>query len=454
MLPKRFLTGLTVCLAFATAGAARAESLADALAYGYEHSGLLEQNRALLRAADEDVAIAFAALLPIINWSATAQTNNPRPLGTDLIQSSAQVTAELTIYDGGANRLGIEAQREVVLATRSQLLQIEQQVLLRIVQAYVNVRRNEEFVSLRRNNVTVINRQLSAARDRFDVGEVTRTDVSLAEARLASARSLLSAAEGDLAQAQAEYVAAVGRAPGSALQPVPAVPIAQSAEQARTLALRSHPALEEAQHQVAAAEINIRRAETAFVPNVTLQGTVRLDDEFDSTQNVGIVAGGPIYQGGRLSSQLRQIMARRDAARGALIVTARQIEQNVTNAYAFLEVARASRDAFERQVAAQRQAFEGIREEATLGARTTLDVLDAEQDFFDARANLVSAQIDETFATYQILSAMGVLTAEDLRLNVQIYDPSAYYDLVSDAPTITSEQGRALDRVLEAIGGN
>ncbi|NCO85432.1 MAG: TolC family outer membrane protein [Rhodobacterales bacterium] len=444
------IMGLTL-LAAPFASTARAETLAQALAHGYENSGLLDQNRALLRAADEDVAQAVSALLPIVNWSAGLSTVSPRFPGADLITGNLQFSAELTIYDFGRTQYAIDVQKELVLATREQLVGVEQRVLLRIVEAYMEVRRAQEFVALRQNNVRLITQELRAAQDRFEVGEVTRTDVALAEARLASARSQLAAQEGALVRAAEEYRAAVGRAP-SGLQSVPPAPVSRSVAEAKALALRTHPSLREAQHSVTAAEINILRAEAAMRPTVSLQGSVSLDLNGNDTERLGLNVGGPIYQGGRLSSQVRQFMARRDAARAGLLIAARDIEQNVGNAYSFLEVARASREASERQVRAARVAFEGVREEATLGSRTTLDVLNAEQEQLDAAANLISAQVDETLASYSVLSAMGLLTAQHLGLNVQIYDPAAYYNLVDDAPTAMSQQGEALDRVLRAIG--
>ncbi len=441
-------------IALAVASPLPAETLADAMAFGYESSGLLDQNRALLRAADEDVAQAVSSLLPVVRWVAQAQVSDqPQFVDDSALSASLSLTAEMTLYDGGRNQLAIEVQKEIVLSTRASLLDVEQQIMLRIVTAYLNVQRNGAFVQLRQNNVRLITQELRAARDRFEVGEVTRTDVSLAEARLAAARSLLAGAEGDLAQAQAEYVVAVGRRPQS-LSAVPAAGITRSIPEARAIALRTHPALIAQQHNVSAAELNIARAELSAQPTVTLQGTIRLDDEFNNVNSLGVTASGPIYQGGLLASQTRQFIARRDAARSDLIVTSQQIEQNLANAYTVIEVSRASRDAFERQVRAASVAFDGIREEATLGARTTLDVLNAEQELLDARANLISAEIDETLATYRALSAMGLLTAEHLRLRVQIYDPNAYYNLVRDAPGALSDQGRALDRVLEALGEN
>jgi outer membrane protein len=435
----------------AFAPAASAETLADALTHAYDHSGLIEQNRALLRAADEDVAQSVASTLPVINWSATATSSAPRTTGADLISATASISASLTIYDSGGNQLAIDAQKELVLGTRQSLRNVEQQVLLRAVEAYMNVRRNSEFLALRQNNVRVIQEEFRAAEDRFEVGEVTRTDVSLAEARLAAARSLLASAQGNLVQSEEEFRAAVGRAPGR-LDPVTAAPASRSLADAKAYAVRNHPTIRESQHGVAAAELNIRRAEAGNNPTVSLSAELGVDDEITFGRQVGVTVAGPIYQGGRLSSQVRQFMARRDAARAGLHVTRHGIEQQVGNAYSFLEVARASRQASEEQIRASTVAFRGIREEATLGARTTLDVLNAEQELLDARANQISAQADEVIASYTLLSATGLMTAEHLRLPVQQYDPSAYYNLVKDAPTSTSDQGAALDRVLRAIG--
>ncbi|WP_377507602.1 TolC family outer membrane protein [Octadecabacter sp. R77987] len=429
---------------------ATAETLADALADAYENSGLLAQNRALLRAADEDVAQSLAALRPVISWAGSVQyTGSPAP-GADSLTNSYQISADLLIYDGGASDFATESQKELVLATRQTLISVEQQVLLRTVQAYVNVRSAVEFLSLRQNNVRVITQEFRAAQDRFDVGEVTRTDVALAEARLAAARSLLSAAEGSLAQASEEFNAVVGRRPNN-LQPAAPAPLSRDLNAARAFAVRNHPDMLGQQHRVTAAELNIRRAEAATGPTVNLNGRVAVSD-WDATESVGVTISGPIYAGGRLASQIRQQMARRDAERAGLHITRAGVEQQVGNAYALLAVARASRDAFDRQIRAARVAFRGVREEATLGARTTLDVLNAEQELLDAQASMISAQSDEVVATYSVLASMGLLNAQHLGLAVQTYDPSAYYKLVDDAPAALSEQGQALDRVLRALG--
>ncbi|MEP5153834.1 TolC family protein, partial [Planktotalea sp.] len=294
--------------------------------------------------------------------------------------------------------------------------------------------------------------------DRFEVGEITRTDVALAEARLAAARSGLAAAEGGLIAAQEEYRAAVGHKPRNLQTPrsLPSVP--NSVEQAKTLAVRGHPEMQAVQHDVAATELNVLRAQAA------MRGTISAGATLSRTQTpsanaatnsgtLSLTGSIPIYQGGRLNALHRQSMATRDATRANLHIVRHQIAQNVGNAFAQLRVAAASRDASERQIRASRVAFRGVREEASVGSRTTLDVLNAEQELLDAQFNLIGVQTDQFVAAYTALATMGLLTAKHLNLPVQQYDPAAYYNLVKDAPA-RSVQGAKLDRVLKSLGKN
>ncbi|OSQ47842.1 TolC family outer membrane protein [Marivita geojedonensis] len=469
MAKRTKLAALAVALGLAvSASVAKAETLADAMIGAYNNSGLLEQNRAVLRAADEDVAQAVAALRPVISWSADATrqfgttrsaTTNNLILPTVSNTASASLIAELTIFDNGQGKLAIETAKEAVLGTRQSLVGIEQQVLLAAVEAFLEVRRAIENVALRENNVRLITQELRAARERFEVGEVTRTDTSLAEARLAAARSQLAAAQGALTIAREQYLAIVGRLPG-ALEPLRSLPnLPGSVESAKAIAVREHPQVKSVQHQVAAAELSILRAEAAMKPTVRLAGRLNVTeglntDRFTRGGSVGVEAGGPIYQGGRLTSLVRQAMANRDSSRGQLHQVIDQVSQNVGNAYAQLRIAQASLESTERQVRAATVAFRGVREEAALGARTTLDVLNAEQELLNARSARISAQVDESIAAYRVLSTLGRLTATDLRLNVQQYDPISYYNLVKDGPIQKSKQGQQLDRVLKSLGKN
>ena len=453
MILKRVLTAGAVTL-FALSTSTQAESLADTLRDAYHNSGLLDQNQAVLRAADEGVAQSLAALRPVITWSANASLNRVTGSGlsiADGLSGTLTVSGSLLLYDHGASELATEAQKALVLQTRQGLISVEQDVLLRAVSAYMNVRRAAEFLALRQSNVEVVGRELQAARDRFEVGEVTRTDVSQAEAELAAVRSLLAAAEGDLIQANEEFLAAVGRRAGS-LDAVRLARVETNVEAARIYAQQNHPDVVAAQHAVTASELNIRRAQASLNPSLSLSGSLNANDDGDIGQNIGLSYGGTIYAGGQLQSLIREAQANRDASRASLLLAAQSVGQNLGNSYAILQAARASSEATDLQIRAAETAFFGVREEATLGARTTLDVLNAEQDLLDARVAKVSADADAIIASYQVLSAMGLLTADHLELGVQTYDPTAYYNLVRDAPATYSDQGRALDRVLQAIG--
>ncbi len=455
--------GAAAVMWLSTPQAAQAETLADALASAYNHSGLLDQNRALLRAADEDVAIAVSSLRPIINWSADItrsfgkSNTGGASVGIRQTDVNLGISASLLLYDFGRSNFQIDAAKETVLATRDALVSVEQQVLLRAVQAYMNVRRNGRFVTLRENNLRLIRQELRAARDRFEVGEVTRTDVALAEARLASARSGLALAQGDFQQSVEEFRAAVGRKPGNLTAPRLAPNLSGNPDAAKAVAVRKHPDMLKVQHDIAAAELNMQAADAAKKPRVSLVGRVGVaeeitDDNFNRTGSVGVEVTGPIYQGGQLTATKRKAQAQRDSLRAQLHIVRHQVMQNVGIAYAQLRAARAGVVASREEVRAARVAFRGVREEAKLGSRTTLDVLTAEQDLLDAEANLISAEADALIASYSVLSSIGELTAKDLRLNVQTYDPAAYYNLVKDAPIESSKQGKQLDRVLKALG--
>lgn len=447
-LARPVLTVLTVI--GLTAGAARAQSLADALAAAYRTSGLLEQNRATLRAADEDVAQSVASLRPVINY--VGQLNRTESVRNSGTTGTLALSADLLLYDFGATRLRTDAQKETVLATREALRGVEQDVLLRAVAAFLNIRRQNAFVALQDNNVSVITQQVRAARDRFEVGEVTRTDVSIAEARLAAAQSALAAAQGALAQSREEYRAVTGSYPGRLSAPPPAPSTASTLPAARAIALKRHPRIIQAQHQVSAAELVVAASSAGLKPRLSANAQVSLDDDGNDTESIGLSLSGPIYRGGQIASQIRQGQARRDAARSGLYLSVQATEQEVGNAWADLAVARATQAASVQQVTAARLALRGGQQELEVGSRTTLDVLDLEQELLDAQANQISAEIDSILATYALLSSMGLLTVDHLGLGIATYDPAAYYNAVKSAPTVfVSPQGERLDKVLRSL---
>lgn len=448
---KQFFLASAAALALSGTGAL-AETFADALVSAYRNSNLLAQNRATLRAADEDVAQALAALRPVLGWSAGYNySNSDLTTSRDLQTASAQLTASMTLFDFGRNRLALDIQKEAVLSTRETLRNIEQQVLLSAVEAYTSVKSTAEQVAINENSVRVYGEDLKATRDRFEVGEVTKTDVSQAEAAEAAARAALAAAKGNYEIARENYKAAVGHYPVS-LAPLPKAPLLpKSMDVARTTALRNHPLLKSAQHSVTMAELSVKAAAAQRLPEVDASAGFGNYEGGRKTTSAGISLSQTLYSGGQLSSIHRKAIANRDAARSGLQQTGVELANSVAQAWAQIDVYRAQIRAYDEQIAAAQIAYQGVREEATLGSRTTLDVLDAEQDLLDARASRITAEADLQVGYYQLLSAMGLLTVEDLKLGIPTYDPAAYYNAVRNAP-YTSVQGKSLDRVLKAIG--
>ena len=437
-------------LALAAALPAGAETLADTLVLAYRNSNLLDQNRAVLRAADEDAAQALASLRPVISY--VLQSGYVKTAFGDSAASSLQLSASLPIYDFGRGKLGIEIAKETVLATREALVGVEQNVLLGAVRAYFDVKSAAESVAINDNSVKVIGEALEAAQARFDVGDITRTEVAQAEARLAAARAGLAAAAGGLAVAREAYKAATGQYPGrlSAAPKAPALP--RSLDEAKAIGQRTHPSVKQAQREVTAAELGVALAAAQRMPEIDL-GASATNDGDNTTGQVGLQMSQTLYAGGAKSSAHRQAIARRDQARSALLQAGVGIGQDVGNAWSNLTVTRAQIDAIDRQIRAATVAYRGISEEANLGARTTLDVLDAEQELLDAQADRITAEANLQVGIYSLLAAMGLLTVDHLNLGVPTYDPAAYYNAVRKAP-VTSVQGESLDRVLKAIGKN
>ena len=435
---------------------AMAQSLTDTLIAAYRSSNLLEQNRAVLRAADEDVALAVSALRPVVNFvtAATAQSQrSPGPMGGPVTRSSTlsgniALQGEITVFDFGRNQLAVQAAEAAVLATRQALIGVEQRVLFAAVQAFMDVRAAAATVNLREANVRLITQELRAARDRFEVGEITRTDVSIAEARLAGARSQLAAAQGDLAVAREAYKAATGAYPGQLAAP-PALPrLPRNLDEAQGVARDRHPSIRQAQHEVTAADLNVTRASRAGQGQVGASARVSVTDRGRDSSQLELSYRRPIYSGGQLPALHRQAIARRDQTRAGLHQTTVEVLQEVGRAWSNLTVSLATIEASDRQIEAAQTAFEGVRQEAELGARTTLDVLNAEQELLDARAARISADTQRNVAVYGLLASMGLLTVDHLNLGIPTYDPEAYFNAVRNAPS-RSIQGEQLDRILQ-----
>ncbi len=449
ILATKLTKAVALCAVMLSPVPAWAETLGEALATAYRHSGLLQQNRALLRAADEDVAAATAALRPVVSYSMTANYSSL----TQSTTSNIGLSASLVLFDAGSSALRKEIAKQNVLSLREALRGVEQNVLLNAVSAYTAVQRDAAIVSLRENNVRLIEQELQAANDRFEVGEITRTDVAFAEARLASARSALASAKGLLSISKEQYRVAVGSYPG-ALSAVPALPAtAASLANARAIARQRHPDMAQAQYSVKVSDLNVELAKAAMKPVLSGNANAGVAQGGNDSASIGLTLSGPLYRGGALASAYRKAIAQKDASRAGLHITRQAVDQAVGTAWFQLEVATASLKATEEQIRASRVAFRGVRQEANVGSRTTLDVLNAEQELLDAEAARISAQTDRYVAVYNLLASMGLLNVQHLKLGVATYDPMAYYNAVKSAPlTAVSPQGKQLDKVLKSLG--
>jgi outer membrane protein len=447
IIASRFRAALLVSV-FAAPSALAADTLTDALVKAYQSNPQLMAERANLRATDEEVAQAIARWRPTITLSgdySRIETESKSDFPSSVIERrndpwSASVTASQTVFAGGtilAQRRQADAQ---VRAGRARLHAIEQGVFLDTVTAYMNVVRDEAVVKLNKTNIELLQKQLEAARARFDVGEITRTDVSQAEARLAAGQFQLTAAEANLIASRTFYERTVGEAPGT-LEAKPEVPVLPESETvARETAGKGNPQLVAAREAEDAADYAIDFAVGRLLPTVRVAASYgRSGQEFgpetigDETR-VTASASWPLYQGGAEWSEIRQAKEFFNKARMDTEFARRSTDERVSNAWEAYRASRASSEANRQQVKASEIAFEGVQQELEVGSRTTLDVLNQQQELLNARVALVRSERDEVVAGFTLLSTVGKLTATDLELPVEVYDPKANYEMQTWRP--------------------
>ncbi|MEL6476940.1 MAG: TolC family outer membrane protein [Pseudomonadota bacterium] len=415
-----------------------AESLADALVDAYLTSPEIAAQRATIRVAGEAAAQARAG--GRVNVTGQVDIELQTNASSDdafTIPNSLNLTIVQPLYTGGQVENATTAAERRISGAESDLVDVERDILFNAASAFLDVRRDISLVRVARNNVKVLSNQLDAANERFEVGEVTRTDVEQARARLAAARSTLAANQGALENSRDAFRRAVGRDPGKLAPPPPVPDLPKSEDEAVAIALQNDPTLRAARIEREAAGFDVKAAIGSLLPQVDLRGEVNQSntvfDEFDETRNasVGLRVTIPFYSGGANYAAVRQAQAAADNAAADILTQARDVKQAVGLAWANLRVARAQIRAGQLEVKAAQLAFEGVEEEAKVGARTTLDVLDAEQEVLDARAGLITSQRDEYVAAYQLLQAMGLLTVEHLGLDTGNAPTEAdYYETV------------------------
>jgi len=435
--PLVVLAGIGIALSLSAVPAV-AQTLNDALVAAYESNPTLLAQRAQLRAVDEGLPEARAGWRPTVTAEGQAGFGSVDSGGgsDDLRPLSYGIYASQPLYRGGRTTADVSRAKNLVLAERAQLTSVEQQVLLGAARVYADVALNLKVLELNIRNEQVLARELNATEDRFRVGELTLTDVAQARARLAGAVAGRIQAEGDLQTLRAEYLRIVGR-PAESPQPPPALEnLPLSREETQIFGDENNPDIIAATYVEKAAEDDIRLASGELLPTLSLNGQYEHREEFNSagseSDSTSLIAqlSIPLYLGGGTSARVRRNKQVASQRRIQSDETRRTVRAQATSSWEILAVARARVSQFESQVEANTTALEGTREQARVGSRILLDVLNAEQELLDAQVSLEVAKRDSFVAGLQVLVSIGRLTARDMGLDVEIYDENVYYDNV------------------------
>ncbi len=430
---RRILAGVglplvTIAMLLAAAPALWADTLGQAFSQAYNSNAAIRAQQAQLRASGYQVDQARAGYKPQISFEAgvgTAHNDLASPFFPVSTYPQNTKTAGLIItqplYTGGQVSANVNAAENARSAQLAELSATEEQVFLNVATAYTDVVRNQAVLKLEQHNVRVLNKQLGATRAEFENGEVTHTDVAQAEARLAGAEASLIRARGSLAASQAAYVRMVGVAPGTLEQPVMPEGLPATEAEAAQLAQKNYPVLA-ARYAENAAQQRIAAVSGRQKPTVALTGQLleARDPEIGfsriDTRSIMLTFSMPIYEGGALDAEKHAAEQRAVARNDDLLDTQRQARLDAVNAWQAYQTANAQLAAIHSQIRAEQVAASGVRDEAAVGERTTLDVLNADQELLNARVNLVRAQRDQLVAAYALKAATGRLTADALHL--------------------------------------
>lgn len=417
---RKLIVSMAALTAALAPGLAAAETLAESMVAAQETNPSLAAQRQRLRATQEALPQAWAAALPQVSLSGTAgwsDRDSDNPLletGRNESWSSSANLSQL-LFGSGRVLAGTRAARAQIAGAVSNFELARQTLLLDVTRAYADVRQAQAIVAARETTVHNLTRLLEYAQAQFDAGVVTRTDVAQAQARLAQARTLMVQAQGGLAAATQAYQRLVGYPPSQLAAPARATGLPTDLNSALEAATRLSPVLISAESAVELADANVDVAAAQGRLNVTLEAGAGLggnfDDSFDdtSTDSVGVRVAVPLFQGGAIRSRTRQQRALRSAANLDLASVQRTVQESVTNAWTGLASARAAVDSAREQVSAAELAYEGVTLEQETGLRSTVEVLNQEQDLLDARTALAQAERDLVVAERQLLAAVGTL---------------------------------------------
>jgi outer membrane protein len=425
--------------------AASATTLKEALNAAYKFNPRLDAARAIQRATDEEVPRALSGYRPSITGSAdtgyevqktkpsaggalsSADTSNPR---------GYQVGAVQPIFRGFRTKNAVSAAEATVRAGWEALRSTESSVLLEAVTAYLDVVRDQAILTLRENNVTVLTRDLKATKDRFSVGEVTRTDVAQAEARRAGAVGALDLARANLKTSRATYERVIGHPPSGLVEPRPSPQVPKTLAAATEIAARESPGVVAALYREQAARFNIEIIRGELLPTVTLEADY--SRRFDPSDNIGEVETSsvtgrvtvPFYTGGEVQARVRQAKHTHVQRLQEIEQARTEVQAQVVTAWSQLQAAGAAVESDLASVAANRIALAGVREEERVGQRTLLDVLNAEQELLNSEVTLATDRRNLVVASYTVLSTIGRLNAQELGVAELVYDPEQHYQEV------------------------
>ena len=439
----RFFSNSAIIIFFAFPVFAKETNLKSTLEATYNNNFLIAQQREKILKYNESVTQQLSVKKP--DLSANLSQNLDESNGK--YNNSANITIKQLLYDGGQSSNLVDAAKYTVFAERELLIKAEQDNLLKAITVYMDLRQAQANLELAENNIKVIEEQLRAANNRFEVGEVTRTDVSQTKARLALAVSNVETRKAILTGKSASYLLVVGENHGNLSTPPKHPEIPNTFSKAEKIAIENHPRILAAKLQLKVSEYRIDASRGIFSPTIIGSITSKTGTSISSSTGATIQATIPLFNSGNLRSKKRAAINDKKISKHALDIALLTTRSNLQIYHSSWLAAVAAIKASKAQIEASQIAFEGMREESKLGSRTTLDVLDAEQELLSARSNLVTALRDEQVQAYNVLSEMGQLTTSNLGLEVQTFNSFSNNNKIEQ----TSPLGKARIRILEKL---
>lgn len=438
---KVFLTGLLLTTSLYMAENANAQDIFSILADTYTSNPTLQSQRAYLRSVDENIAIAKSGYRPNISLQGAYRDGENKikkgiGQGGDYNNLSGAAVVSQPVFSGFSTVNSVKAADRAIKAAQNSLSNIEQNILLEASTAYLDVLQNRAIVELQKNNEELLLKKLEETKERFNVGEVTRTDVSQAEARHSQAISDRIASEGNLQASVATYIELIGKEPTDLSEPVEMIKyLPSSYDEALNVALKNNYTIKEAQHIYASKGYEVYANTGALFPTISLDGSIGRNKaeqgEIDTTtENAewGVNLSIPLYAGGATRAKIRQSKYQKWQAQEGVLEAKRAVKASVLSAWEYMKSNESQLKAIEAQIEANTIALEGVQKEEALGNRTILDVLDSYQELLNSKVNDVKARRTYYVSAMNLLASMGKMTAKELKLDVELYDAQKYYE--------------------------